>query len=231
MAQQRDLLVGVDFHKRWDPAVMRIKAELERPEAGRILRGHISMDDVISVPTEWLDWAGASSPVWFLGSHCFDLVRHLSGQEVVSVYAVGQKRLMVECGLDTFDSVQSLLTMADGSSWVVENSWVLPEGFPKDNDGRIDILCEATYIRSTSQHRGLEITTPGMTLTPNSYFINYRNGVASGFGIDPINDFVRAVIHKAPYPVTAVDGLAVSRICEAVHRSLESGKPERPIKP
>ncbi|WP_446668259.1 Gfo/Idh/MocA family protein, partial [Klebsiella pneumoniae] len=116
----------------------------------RILRGHISMDDVISVPTEWLNWAGASSPVWFLGSHCFDLVRHLSGQEVVSVYAVGQKRLMVECGLDTFDSVQSLLTMADGSSWVVENSWVLPEGFPKDNDGRIDILCEATYIRSTS---------------------------------------------------------------------------------
>ncbi|VEB55480.1 putative dehydrogenase [Salmonella enterica subsp. enterica] len=60
----------------------------------------------------------------------------------------------------------------------VENSWVLPEGFPKDNDGRIDILCEATYIRSTSQHRGLEITTPALTLTPNSYFINYRNGVA-----------------------------------------------------
>lgn len=58
MAQQRDLLVGVDFHKRWDPAVMRIKAELDKPEAGRILRGHISMDDVISVPTEWLDWAG-----------------------------------------------------------------------------------------------------------------------------------------------------------------------------
>ncbi|WP_374014392.1 Gfo/Idh/MocA family protein [Klebsiella quasipneumoniae] len=225
MAQQRDLLVGVDFHKRWDPAVMRIKAELEKPEAGRILRGHISMDDVITVPTEWLDWAGASSPVWFLGSHCFDLVRHFSGQEVVSVYAVGQKRLMVESGLDTFDSVQSLLTMADGSSWVVENSWVLPEGFPKDNDGRIDILCEATYIRSSSQHRGLEITTPGMTLTPNSYFINYRNGVASGFGIDPINDFVRAVIYKAPYPVTAVDGLAVSRICEAVHQSLESQKP------
>lgn len=40
-----------------------------------------------------------------------------------------------------------------------------------------------------------------------------------------INDFVRAVIHKAPYPVTAVDGLAVSWICEAVHQSLESQKP------
>lgn len=226
LARKRDLLVGVDFHKRWDPAVMRIKAELEKPETGRILRGHISMDDVISVPTEWLSWAGASSPVWFLGSHCFDLVRHLSGQEVVSVYAVGQKRLMVECGIDTWDSVQILLTMTDSSSWVVENSWVLPAGFPKDNDGRIEILCEAAYIRSSSQQRGLEITTPDRTLTPNSYFINYRNGVASGFGIDPINDFVRAVRNRSPYPVTAEDGLEVSRVCEAVHRSLESGKSE-----
>ena len=67
-----------------------------------------------------------------------------------------------------------------------------------------------SYIRSTSQHRGLEITTPDKTLTPNSYFINYRNGVASGFGIDPINDFVGAVRNRSPYPVTAVDGLAVS---------------------
>lgn len=105
LAQQRGLLVGVDFHKRWDPAVMRIKAELEKPETGHILRGHISMDDVITVPTAWLNWAGASSPVWFLGSHCFDLVRYLSGQEVVSVYAVGQKQLLDVWGLDTHDSV------------------------------------------------------------------------------------------------------------------------------
>ncbi|MCX9039237.1 Gfo/Idh/MocA family oxidoreductase [Citrobacter portucalensis] len=225
LARQQALLVGVDFHKRWDPAVLRIKTELEKPETGQILRGHISMDDVISVPTEWLNWAGASSPVWFLGSHCFDLVRHLSGQEVVAVYACGQKSVLAAQGINTCDSVQTLLTMADGSSWVVENSWVLPEVFPKDNDGRIDILCEAAYIRSSSQHRGLEITTPGKTLTPNSYFIKYRNGVASGFGIDPINDFVHAVRTRSPYPVTAGDGLAVSRICEAVHRSLESGQP------
>ena len=72
MAQQRDLLVGVDFHKRWDPAVMRIKAELEKPEAGRILRGHISMDDVIQRADRPLNWAGAKLPVWFLGFHCFD---------------------------------------------------------------------------------------------------------------------------------------------------------------
>lgn len=226
LARQKNRLVGVDFHKRYDPAVMRIKAELDKPETGHILRGHISMDDVINVPETWLPWAADSSPVWFLGSHCADLVRWLSGQEVVRVYAVGQTRLLAGHGIDTRDSVQSLLTMADGSSWVMENSWVLPKGFPKDNDGRIDILCGGAYIRSSSQHRGLEITTPDKTLTPNSYFINYRHGVASGFGIDPIHDFVRAVRDGTPYPVTAEDGLAVSLICEAIHRSLESELPE-----
>lgn len=73
---------------------------------------------------------------------------------------------------------------------------------PKDNEGRIDILCEAAYIRSSSQHRGLDIP-PDKTLTPNSYFIDYRNSVASGFVIDPINDFVQVVRNRSPYPVAA----------------------------
>jgi predicted dehydrogenase len=223
---QHGVTVGVDFHKRWDPATVRVRMATQEASAGKIIRGYISMDDVIAVPTEWLGWAAQSSPVWFLGSHCFDLVRHISGQEVKSVYAAGQKRLLAGWDIDTWDSVQSILVMEDGSSWVVENGWVLPDGFPKDNDGRIAIVCDNAYIRSDSQNRGLEIVTPERAKTPNSYFITYRDNVASGFGIDPINDFIRAVKTGTPYAATAYDGLQASRICEAVHRSLESGKPE-----
>jgi predicted dehydrogenase len=225
-AEKRGVLVGVDFHKRWDPAVTRVRMEAQKAESGHILRGYISMDDIITVPTEWLSWSALSSPVWFLGSHCFDLVRYISGQEVRSVYAVGQKRLLAAKGIDTCDSVQSTLLMEDGSSWVVENSWVLPVAFPKDNDGRISLLCDNTWIRSDSQNRGLEIFGQTTVKTPNSYFITYRDNVASGFGIDPINDFIRAVKEEKPYAASSVDGLEASRICEAVHRSLESGLPE-----
>lgn len=225
-AEAQGTIVGVDFHKRWDPASIRVQMEVQKEASGRILRGYVSMDDVIAVPTEWLGWAAHSSPVWFLGSHCFDLVRFISGQEVKSVYAVGQKRLLAEKGIDTWDSVQSLLLMEDSSSWVVENSWVLPDGFPKDNDGRIAIVCDNAYIRSNSQDRGLEIFDQQSAKTPNSYFITYRDGVASGFGIDPINDFIRAVKENKPYPVSARDGLQASRICETAHKSLLSGRAE-----
>lgn len=224
-AERHGVTIGVDFHKRWDPATIRVRMATQEASAGNIIRGYISMDDVIAVPTTWLGWSAQSSPVWFLGSHCFDLVRYISGQEVKSVYAVGQKRLLATRGIDTWDSVQSTLLMEDGSSWVVENGWVLPDGFPKDNDGRIAIVCDNAYIRSNSQDRGLQIVTPERTKTPNSYFITYRDNVASGFGIDPINDFIKAVKNGTPYTATANDGLQASRICEAVHKSLVSGKP------
>lgn len=225
-AERAGVIVGVDFHKRWDPAAIHVRMATREASAGKIIRGYISMDDVIAVPCEWLGWAAHSSPVWFLGSHCFDQVRYISGQEVKSVYAVGQKRLLAARGIDTWDSVQSTLLMEDGSSWVVENSWVLPDGFPKDNDGRMAVLCDNAYIRSDSQNRGLEIVGPERIKTPNSYFITYRDNVASGFGIDPINDFIKAVKTGSPYAASAYDGLQTSRICEAVHKSLESGKPE-----
>ncbi|WP_148251396.1 Gfo/Idh/MocA family protein [Raoultella terrigena] len=218
--------VGVDFHKRWDPAALRVRTEVQKVESGKILRGYINMDDVIAVLTEWLTWSAQSSPVWFLGSHCFDLARYISGQEVKSVYAVGQKRLLASKGLDTWDSVQSTLLMEDGSSWVIENSWVLPAAFPKDNDGRMAVLCKNAWIRSDSQNRGLEIFGQQTVKTPNSYFITYRDGVASGFGIDPINDFIKAVKTHTPYAASADDGLQASRICETAHKSLQSGQVE-----
>lgn len=50
---------------------------------------------------EWLNWAGVSSPVWFLGSHCFDLVLYLSRQKVVSVYGTGQEQRLVAQDINT----------------------------------------------------------------------------------------------------------------------------------
>ena len=221
-AKEYDVRVAVDYHKRWDPAAINIKNELK--SAGKVIRGYMSMDDIIDVPTEWFRWANKSSPVHFLGTHCYDQIRWYMDCEVEEVFAVGTKEVLKSKGIDTYDSVQAILKLENGCHWVVENSWVFPKGFAKNNDGRTQIVCEDKVLRADSQNRGVEIYDNTKCKTPNSYFILESNGRPRGFGIEPINDFVDAIINNTPFVASAYDGMQAEKIAEAVHKSLETNQ-------
>ncbi len=223
-AKAKGVRVALDYHKRWDPAAINVKQQLHLSSSGKIIRGYMSMDDIIDVPTKWFNWSNHSSPVHFLGTHCYDQIRWYTGSEVTKVFAVGSHRLLKSKGIDTYDSVQAILFMDDGSHWVVENSWVLPNGFPKNNGGRTEILCDHAYYRLDSQNRGVEMFNEFKTRTPNSYFIVDHDGVPTGFGIQPMHDFITCIIENKPFVADARDGLAAELIAEAVHKSLDTGE-------
>lgn len=48
--------------------------------------------------------------------------------------------------------------MQDGSSWTVENSWILPNTYPKSNDGQLVIVTEHKYLKNES-YRGVKTYT------------------------------------------------------------------------
>lgn len=221
-AKKANVRVAVDYHKRWDPASIQLKNELAKPTAGKPLRGYMSMDDIIDVPTKWFNWADKSSPVHFLGTHCYDLIRWYMGCEVTEVYAVGTKEYLKSQGVDTYDTIQAFLTFENGCHWTVENSWVLPAGFAKNNDGRTQILTTNTLLRVDSQNRGVEIYDSSKCRTPNYCFMQMFEGRPVGFGYDPINDFVRCIQYDLPFVADAKDGLEAEIIAEAVHKSVET---------
>jgi len=226
-AQKYNVRVAVDYHKRWDPAAIQLKNQLNNPATGKPIRGYMNMDDVIDVPTEWFSWADKSSPVHFLGTHCYDLIRWFMGCEVVEVYAVGTKELLKSMGVNTYDTIQAFLKFENGCYWTVENSWILPKGFAKANDGRTQIICENALLRADSQNRGVEIFDHQKCHTPNSYFILDNCDRPRGFGIEPINDFVYCLLNDKPFVADGMDGLQAELIAEAVHKSLETGKSVR----
>lgn len=221
-AEEKNVRISVDFHKRWDPAYLAIKQEIENEKPKKIIRGYMSLDDIIDVPQKWFNWAHKSSPVWFLGIHCYDLIRFITKSEVLEVYAAGNKGLLQSRGIDTYDSIQAVLTMADGSNWTVENSWILPNGFPKANDGQLVILTENRYFKNES-YRGINYYTETAQKIPNYLFMNYEDGRASGFGLEPINDFVDDIISGREFRANGEDGLKASEIAYAVHLSVERG--------
>ena len=224
-AEKAGVRVAVDYHKRWDPASIQLKNELARPETGKILRGYMSMDDIIDVPTKWFSWSDKSSPVHFLGTHCYDLIRWYMGCEVAEVYAVGTKEHLKSMGVDTYDTIQAFLTFEDGTHWTVENSWVLPTGFAKNNDGRTQIITTGALLRVDSQDRGVQIYDAQKGRTPNYCFMQEFQGRPVGFGFDPIYDFVRCIREDLPFIADAKDGLEAEKIAEAVHLSVETHAP------
>lgn len=223
LAKEKGLLLGVDFHKRWDPVAINVREHLRKSE-GFPIRGYMSMDDVIAVPTEWFNWAHRSTPTDFLGSHCVDMMRYYMGCEVTQVFATGMKKLLPSKGVDTYDSVQALITFENGCTWTLENSWVLPNGFAKANDGKTFILTSDDFIRIDSQDRGLQIFNEQKMKTPNVFFFNDFNGKQFGFGVEPINDFVDSVLDGKPLLADGVDGLKAIQITDAILESVRTGK-------
>ena len=222
-ASKEGVRVMVDYHKRWDPASIAIYNELQKEETGKPVRGYMRMDNIYDVALNWLKWSSNSSPVHFVGTHCYDLIRWYMGGEVVDVYAVGHKGILQSKGVDTYDSVTAMLTFENGCMWTVENAWILPDGFAKADDGCSEILCENKMFRIDSQRRGVEIFDDKKQRTPNVNFIQKNNGRPIGFGIEPLNDFVYCIQNNVPFVAGLKDGLEAELIAEAVLKSVETG--------
>ncbi|MGM0168834.1 hypothetical protein IGI39_004589 [Enterococcus sp. AZ135] len=222
-AKEKNVRVAVDFHKRWDPAAIYTFNQLNESENGYPIRGYMNMDDMIDVPTKWFKWGNASDPVDFLGVHCVDLMRWYMGCEVTEVYSVGSKKLLRSMGVDTYDSIQSMITFENDCTWMLENSWVLPSGFAKANDSRTSILTSEKYIRINNQDRGVEMIDNEKSHTPNVFFFNDFKNKVVGFGADPINSFIDSLIDGSDFVADVYDGLQAARVTEAIHKSLETG--------
>ena len=199
-AEKAGVRVMVDYHKRWDPASIAVKNKLADAGTGKPVRGYMRMDNVYDVAINWLNWSSDSSPVHFVGTHCYDLIRWYMGCEVVQVYAVGHKGILQEKGVDTYDSITAILEFENGCTWTVENAWILPNGFAK----------------------AVEFFDDQKQYTPNICFIQNHNGRAIGFGIDPLNDFVDCILHDKPFVANLNDGLEAELIAEAVHKSADT---------
>lgn len=221
-AEKAGVRVMVDYHKRWDPASIAVKNKLQEEATGKPVRGYMRMDNIYDVALNWLKLSANSSPVHFVGTHCYDLIRFYMGCEVTQVYAVGHKGILKSKGVDTWDTITAILEFENGCTWTVENAWILPDGFAKADDGCTEILCENEMIRVDSQKRGVEFFDSKKLSTPNVCFIQNANGRPTGFGIDPLNDFVYCIQNNKPFYANLKDGLEAELIAEAVHKSAET---------
>jgi len=219
--------LGVAFANRWSPYLLEAKRVIDSGEIGEIEYFNIVLNNRIDVPMKLLGWAEKSSVLWFLGSHCIDMVRWLCGREVVSVEAKSLSRELRRRGVNTPDFYLSTLDLSGGVVARVENCWILPESMSAIYDFRTEIVGTRGRLEINASPGRVNCahvySSNGYTI-PNFLVSNEVEGKLSGFGRDVVVSFVDRVLDDKPLLCTGQDGLAVTSILCAIEDSARSGK-------
>mgnify|MGYP001114694088 FL=1 len=236
-ASGNNLLLQVDFHKRFDPDHVALKKAIEDGKLGNIEYGYAWMEDTIEIPSKWFPgWAPKSSPAWFLGIHYYDLVGWLLSSTATRVYATGIKSKLQKMGVDTYDSIQAKVEFKNGASVFFDTSWILPERFEAVVNQGLRLVGSEGFWEVDAQNRGVEACTnvEGMR-TFNNHFIREERdklgrAVFKGYGITSIEDFIVNIeLLKQGCSIqdlhgkyaSGEEGREATRIAVAVHKSVK----------
>ncbi|QYM64775.1 Gfo/Idh/MocA family oxidoreductase [Microbacterium sp. Se5.02b] len=215
--------VMVGFENRWNVRYSAVRDRLGVDGDPRISAQIIHLNDTVFVPTEMLSWSAKSSPAWFLMPHSLDLACWIGRTTPVSVYAVGARDRLSDSGIDTWDRVNAIFTMADGSHVALNSSWVLPESMPSVFDFRYEIQSAAHVVHIDGADDGvIDYGADRGQLVQSAVY--ERAGRIHGVPIDMVSDFVRLVRGEEVEVPDAHDGLLITAAIVAVHTALESGQ-------
>ncbi len=192
LARQRDLIVGVDMHKRYDPDHVRLFAEIV-PRLGAPIYARGVLEEPLEVSTTTFAWAEQSDPFSYVGIHWVDLFMHYLRLRPLALYAVGQKqRLREEFGKDAFDAVEVMVTHTNGLTVIYETNWITPADFEGPVNQESALVGARGKVESDSQYRGLRfwIETAGSRTANTHFFRRVRrpdgSEVCVGYGKDSL---------------------------------------------
>ena len=149
-AKQSDRIVAVDMHKRYDPFVREMMSKATE-QYGELNRIRAVLEEPLEVSTDVFAWAEQSNPFAYVGCHWLDVVHHYLGVKPVSVFATGQKNLLLnwdehhqevarrrgvepssfkrQHAIKTWDSVDVAVTYDNGMRGDYNNNWINPAEF------------------------------------------------------------------------------------------------------
>lgn len=219
-------ILMVDFHNHWNIPFLQVKEMVDSGELGDLQMINVRLNDTIYVPTKMLNWASSSSPAHFLGSHVIDLIRWISGSEILRVYSVSRKEVLRKKGINTPDFYQSILELSNGATAYVENCWIVAENAPNIFEFKGDFIGSkgSTFV-NVSHHRMIEKYTEKEAGFSDVMGVVDRYGKALGFCTASIEHFIDCIAHNKQPIVTGEDGLIATQVVQAMEESANTGLP------
>ncbi len=214
--------VQIGHQRRFDAGYLEAKRAYNAGELGWIHSLRAVTGDMAPPPVEFLATSGGLFRDCSV--HDFDILRWLTGREIVEVYARGSNNGDPAIGeVGDVDTALALVTFEDGTVGTVCATRYNGAG----HDVRLEIqgskgslmvgLDEKVALRSAEQ--GVNFPSGGSHLTFAERFEPaYRSELVA---------FVELILGQRQNPCTPEDAVAASKVADAAQESLETGVPVR----
>lgn len=211
----------VNYGNRHRPNARALKGILDEGRLGRIEYLYVRLNERIG-KTRTLAWADKTSPIFFLLSHCVDLVQWLLDEEIGQVRGYTVDGILRKEGIETPDLAVFLGRTASGTVVNLESTWALPESYSPNIDFCLQIVGEEGACQVDLFPHDLNVYGESAQAFDYSFKgVDYA-GTPAGWWGSSVRYFVSCVLQdELPRP-TAEEGLSVTKTLLAMIASAES---------
>jgi predicted dehydrogenase len=204
-ARKRGLLVGVEYHKRFDDRSLMARRRYRDGMFGEFKLGNASlMEKWYYRHSNFQNWCTVenSDAFSYIGCHYVDLVHFITGLLPVSVSVYGIKDKYPN-GNEGFLWTDARVIWNNGACLNVQNTLSFPDDGPGTNTQHLTMYCSSgdkgAMLRHSDQYRGLEYCyverpdSPGATTyaEPSADYFQYVN--VGGRGLKPVGYGYRSI--------------------------------------
>ncbi len=233
---------AVEFHKRYDEANLKLKDVLRKDEIGEPLYFIVEYSQQKRIPSEnFITWVAKSNVFQYLGVHYVDMIYFLTGALPKRVMAFGQKKWLIQKGIDNYDAIQGVIEWENevGQQFLsyIFTHWIDPNKSSALSDQKIQVIGTKGKFISDQKFRGIHIVTDEMGVEePSPYYtfgyemdglLRYR-----GYGIESIKQFLNSAFdisqdhlqltNLSEQCVTLKQALVSTAVIDTINKSLES---------
>ena len=215
-----DVPVQIGFQRRFDAGYALARNAVLAGELGWLHTLRANTCDPAPPPAEYI----ATSGGFFrdCSVHDFDIIRWVTGREVVEAYAVGANRgADFFAAADDVASVGVVLTMDDGAIALVSGTRYNAAGY----DVRLEVLgAQGSLAVGLDDDVPLRSAEPGVTWPAGNPYPGFMARFRAAYQAE-LAAFAALVANGGPSPCTAIDAVEAFYVAEACDRSRREHRP------
>lgn len=208
----------VNFGNRHRPAAIKIRQALGDGRVGKPEYVYVRLNERLE-KTLTIPWLARTSPIWFLMSHCVDLVSWLLGDEFDDVTGGASFGAVAKRAPGVPDLCVCLGTMKSGCRVVLETAWNLPEGFAPNIDFFVQIIGDAGVIQADLFPHDVNLYDASACALDHTFDVVGPRGYGAGWWQESVRYFVDGVLDGKPLHPTVYEAAQVTETLLAIERA------------